>query len=189
MRRVCAALNISADTSVLDVGGTRYIWTLAPVRPRAVLLNLRPVGHADDWFTDVIGDARRLPFKDDAFDLVFSNSLVDHLATLDQQRRFADEVRRVARCYAVQSPNHRFPVEPHLLTPFVHWLPKRVRVALMRNFTVRGLVTRPTRQECEAFADEVRMLTPKDMRTLFPEAEIWHERFMGMTKSLTAVKR
>jgi hypothetical protein len=62
------------------------------------------------------------------------------------------------------------------------------RVRLLRNFTIWGLITRPTREDCQHFVDEVRMLTERDLRRLFPEAEIWHERVLGMSKSLMAVK-
>lgn len=191
MARMAKAFGITDDTRILDVGGTRYLWAMLPVKPRVVLLNLlppddRPSG--GDAMVDVLGDARRLPFADRGFDLVFSNSLIDHLHSFEEQRRFAEECRRVASRYYVQGPCLTFPVEPHLLTPFIHWLPKPVRRRLMRRFTVWGLLTRPSRRQCEQFVDEVRLLTPADMRRLFPDAEIWRERVLGLTKSVMAVK-
>ena len=63
-----------------------------------------------------------------------------------------------------------------------------MQTRLLRNFTVWGLVTRPTRQECEHFVEEVRLLTEGDLRQLFPEAEVWRERVLGLSKSLMAVK-
>jgi Methyltransferase domain len=189
MHRMWNSLGLSRDTLVLDAGGTRHDWMLLPEHPRVVLLNILPPGDSGHGMLDVIGDARRLPFKDNSFDLVFSNSLIDHLYTFEGQRCFALECRRVARRYYVQSPSQRFPIEPHLLTPFIHWLPRKLRLRLLRNFTIHGWVTRPNRQQCEQFINEVRMLTMRDMRRLFPEGEIWRERFLGLTKSLTAVKR
>ena len=70
------------------------------------------------------GDGRALPFRDEAFDVVFSNSVIEHVGDAASQRRFAREVARVGRAYWVQTPNRWFPVEQHLLTPLVHWLPK-----------------------------------------------------------------
>jgi hypothetical protein len=189
MQRIWYTFGISTETRILDVGGTRYIWSLLPQQPHLVLLNLNAPEQRDDDILDVIGDARKLPFKDNSFDLVFSNSLIDHLFTFEQQKLFADECRRVAKCYVVQSPNQRFLIEPHLLTPFIHWLPKRLRTALIRNFTLWGLITRPSKDQCAAFVDEVRMLTHREMEALFPEANIWTERVFGLAKSLTAVKR
>jgi Methyltransferase domain len=189
MRRFAEAFGLDPGSRVLDVGGAPGIWMLLPARPEVVLLNLVVDDKHDQGFTDVIGDARRLPFRDDAFDVVFSNSLIEHLHTFEGQQRFADECRRVGRRYFIQAPNRRFPLEPHLLTPAVHWLPKRARTRLLRNFTVWGLVTRPTRAECRQFVDEVRLPTERELRRWFPEAEIWRERVLGMSKSLMAVKR
>jgi hypothetical protein len=188
MHRFAEAFQIDSGTRVLDIGGSRWIWRSLPVTPNVVLLNLLAHNDHGDGFALVLGDARNLPFKDNSFDVVFSNSLIEHLYSLDQQQRFADECRRVAPRYYVQVPNQHFLLEPHLLTPFIHWLPKPARARLLRNVTVWGLVTRPTREDCQHFIDEVRLLTKRDLGRLFPEARIWHERVLGMSKSLMAVK-
>lgn len=189
MRRFAEAFGIDSQTRILDVGGSHHIWTFLPVRPKVVLVNLMPYSGQRDGFTDVLGDARDLPFKDRSFDVVFSNSLIEHLHTFDHQHEFAAECRRVASRYYVQVPNQRFFLEPHLLTPFIHWLPKVARARLLRNFTIWGLVTRPSQEDCQHFVDEVRLLSKRDFRRLFPDAEISHERVLGMSKSLIAVKR
>ena len=186
---------INSETRILDVGGSHHIWRLLPVKPKVVMLNISPPDDEYDASDEsianlrvVLGDARDLPFEDGSFDLVFSNSLIEHLYNFQQQQRFADECRRVAARYYVQVPNQRFFLEPHLLTPFIHWLPKSVQARLLRNFTVWGLVTRSTQQECDHFLEEVRLLTERDLRQLFPDAEIWRERVFGLSKSLMAVK-
>jgi ubiquinone/menaquinone biosynthesis C-methylase UbiE len=189
MQRFAEAFGINSETRILDVGGSHHIWMFLPVRPKVVLVNLMPYSAQRDDFINVVGNARGLPFKDHSFDVVFSNSLIEHLHTFDQQQRFAAECRRVASRYYVQVPNQRFFLEPHLLTPFIHWLPKVVRARLLRNFTIWGLVTRPTQEDCQHFVDEVRLLSKRDFSRMFPDAEIWHERILGMSKSLIAVKR
>lgn len=188
MRGMWSSLEMTADTRVLDVGGTSAIWSLLPTRPRLVLLNLTPLQSEDGEAGWVAGDACRLPFKDGAFDVVFSNSLIEHLYTRENQVAFANECRRVANRYFVQAPNQHFPIEPHLPTPIVHWLPKRLQARLLRNFTLWGWITRPDRRQCEVFIKEVRMLTARDMRQLFPEAQIRRERFFGLTKALVAMR-
>src|SRR5207247_1510773 len=73
----------------------------------------------------------RLPFEDGAFDLAYSNSVIEHLP-VERRAAFARELRRVARGWWVQTPAFSFPVEPHALLPFAHWLPARARRAYWR---------------------------------------------------------
>jgi hypothetical protein len=105
----------------------------------------------------------------------------------DSQSRFAGEVRRVARRYFVQTPDPRFPVEPHLLTPAVHWLPRKWQSRLLRNFTLWGLITRPSPESCVRFHAELRLLNAREMLRLFPGARLLRERWLGLPKSLIAV--
>ena len=65
-----------------------------------------------------------LPFEDDAFDVAFSNAVIEHVGGRDEQRRFVEELCRVARRVFVSTPNRWFPVETHTLVPLVHWLPR-----------------------------------------------------------------
>jgi SAM-dependent methyltransferase len=70
--------------------------------------------------------AAKLPFEDDAFDLAYSNSVVEHIDP-GRRARFAAELRRVARGWYVQTPAIGFPLDPHSLLPFAHWLPVPLR--------------------------------------------------------------
>ncbi|RMG50533.1 MAG: class I SAM-dependent methyltransferase [Acidobacteria bacterium] len=188
MRDFWNRFDLSPDTRVLDVGGTEFNWNLAPAFPRLTILNLSMPGGKKENTTWVVADGRYLPFKDGAFDVVYSNSVIEHVGDSADQRAFASEIRRVGIRYYVQTPNKRFPVEPHLITPFIHYFPKTVQKRLLRNFTVWGLVTRPTAQQCDDFLQGIRLLDERELRQLFPDAEIWHERVLGLTKSLIAIK-
>ncbi len=64
----------------------------------------------------------RLPFEDDAFDLAYSSSVIEHVPKA-RRAAFAAELHRVARGWFVQTPARSFPIEPHALLPFAHWLP------------------------------------------------------------------
>lgn len=75
-------------------------------------------------FSYVQGDGRNLPYTNNEFDIVFSNSVIEHVGTFEDQKRFAEEIRRVAKSYWVQTPNRHFPVETHLIAPFIHFLPR-----------------------------------------------------------------
>ncbi|MEY2443202.1 MAG: hypothetical protein QOJ46_2628 [bacterium] len=67
-----------------------------------------------------------LPFADGEFDLAYCSSVIEHVAPADRDA-FARELRRVARGWYVQTPAFSFPVEPHALLPFAHWLSPRLR--------------------------------------------------------------
>ncbi len=179
--------HLTPETRVLDIGGNLFNWKLLPIPPQLTILNL-PMnierGKQANW---LVADGKYLPFKDKAFDIVYSNSTIEHLGDFGNQSMFAAECRRVGLRYYVQTPNKWFLVEPHLITPFIHWMPRRMQKLLLRNFTIWGLVTRPTRQACNEFMQEIRLLDDGDLTSLFPDSEIWHERFLGLVKSLIAV--
>ncbi len=191
MHRFIADFSITPETRVLDIGGTIYNWTLTPVRPKLTLLNMpRASEPAPEGVDRVAADGCVLPFPDSAFDVVFSNSVIEHLTTRERQQQFANEVMRVGkRCY-VQTPNRWFPVETHLLTPFVHYLPKRWQAPLVRRATVWAFVTGikgdRRRFYIEHYLKDVRLLDRSEMQALFPQATIVVERFLGFAKSLIA---
>ncbi len=186
-------LGIRPEMRVLDIGGTLDNWQLASVTPRLVLLNMpRAKGDmagATNW---VAGDGRCLPFRDAAFDVVFSNSVIEHVGDAASQESFAREVARVGRGFWVQTPNRWFPVEQHLMTPLVHWLPKSWQRAIVRHGTVWGALTRVTADRrdfyVEHFLRDIRLLGCRQVRGLFPGAWVIRERFLGITKSLIAVR-
>jgi SAM-dependent methyltransferase len=191
MRRFVRDFNIATQTRVLDIGGTPYNWTLAPVHPRLTILNLpRASEGAPEGVDRVAGDGCALPFGDSAFDVVFSNSVIEHLGTAERQQRFAAEVARVGKRYCVQTPNRWFPVETHLLTPWVHYLPKRWQAPLVRRWTVWDLLTgiRGDRRHfyIEHYLTDVNLLDRAALQALFPQATVVRERFLGLTKSLMA---
>jgi hypothetical protein len=180
--------HVTPQTEVLDLGGREFNWTLMPFHPRVTIVNRLIEGNRGGEIQWVLADVRELPFPDKKFEIVYSNSVIEHLGTIEDQRRFAAECRRVGRSYYVQTPNRHFLVEPHLLTPFIHWLPEKLQARLLRNFTVWGWITRPDSAARTHFLNTTRMLTRSEFQGLFPEAEIWTERFLWLAKSFTAVK-
>ncbi len=189
-----AELGIGPDTRVLDVGGTLDIWRLAPLRPRLVILNEpRAAEDGGDGVPVVFADGCALPFRDASFDVVFSNSVIEHVGDARSQARFAAEVRRVGRAYWVQTPNRRYFLETHLLTPFVHWLPPGWQARLVGWGSVWEWIARPSPDQLEYYLNHylksVRLLAARDLGRLFPGAQILRERFLGWTKSLVACHR
>jgi ubiquinone/menaquinone biosynthesis C-methylase UbiE len=86
----------------------------------------------------VMADGLRLPFREEAFDVVHSSAVIEHVGSLARQCAFVAECCRVARrAVFITTPNRWFPVEFHTVLPLVHWLPKEAFRALMRR-TGRG---------------------------------------------------
>jgi len=184
---------VTNSTRILDVGGTPDNWRIAGIHPRVTLLNMpRGQEFTESGFTFVSANGCRLPFRDQSFEIVFSNSVIEHVGGGDAQRQFAGEVRRVGKSYWVETPNRRFPVEQHLLTPFVHWLPRAWQRPIVSKWTIWDRVEKPSPDRREFYIrhylDDVRLLTARELSALFPDAEILRERAFGWTKSLIAAK-
>jgi hypothetical protein len=120
--------------------------------------------------------------------VVISNSVIEHVGGWSEQKAFANEVRRVGKAYYVQTPNRRFFVEPHVLTPFFQFLPKRWQRALVQRCTVRGLLNRLAPSECDDLTYGVRLLDRDELERLFPDAELVAEHFCGAVKSWIAIR-
>jgi SAM-dependent methyltransferase len=198
MRKFGIVFSTLPRARILDVGGTPEIWALTPLpeAARVVLLNMPRADESREsaiaGLEYVHGDGCRLPFADQCFDIVFSNSVIEHVGNAAAQAEFAREVARVGRGYWVQTPNRYFPIETHLLTPMVHLLPQRWRAFIVRRFTVWQWIHRPAADQkrfyIEHFVSDIRLLTAEDMRRLFPDAVIVRERFLLLTKSLIAYR-
>lgn len=191
MRRFESSLSPTGRSTVVDVGGTPYNWQYLASKPTIVLLNVAAVcmDPPDARFTQVVGDGCRMGFRDDSFDISFSNSVIEHVGTWENQVAFAREVRRVGRGVWVQTPAWGFPIEPHFLAPFVHWLPPWIRRKVLRYFTPWGLICKPTQERVDEIVREIRLLGHAEMKALFPDCEILVERFLLFPKAYIAVRR
>jgi hypothetical protein len=176
---------------VLDVGGTEGFWRHMGLtddqRIEVLLLNHHLESPEASNIKATTGDARDLSrFDDHSFDVVFSNSVIEHLGTWEDQGSMAREVRRVARHYFVQTPNRYFPLEPHFFFPGFQFLPIRARVGLVRRFALGYHDALPDPDEARRAVTEIRLLTVGEMRRLFPDARLYRERVAGLTKSIVA---
>jgi SAM-dependent methyltransferase len=105
--------------------------------------------------TTVTASGTDLPFEDDAFDVAFSNAVVEHVGGRDEQRRFVAELCRVAPRVFLSTPNRWFPLETHTLVPFVHWLPRPVADRVFGALGKDGW-------------KRVELLTKRELLELFP---------------------
>jgi hypothetical protein len=178
------------DMTVLDLGGTPQFWGGFPVRPAHVtLVNLLPVASPADWIKTVEGDACSPPesMRNTRFDLVVSNSVIEHVGGHAQRQRFAEVVEKSADRHWVQTPYRYFPIEPHWLFPFMQFLPLRVRATITQRWPLSPGREKDLR-DAVANAASVELRSITEMRSYFPESTIWYERFGLLVKSLTAIR-
>jgi Methyltransferase domain len=183
----------SRPVRILDIGGTNSFWEQRGWAGRedveVVLVNLEAEEREHANIDPRAGDATDLSeFPDGSFDVVFSNSVIEHLQTYENQAAMAAEVRRLAPVYWVQTPNFWFPVEPHFLTPAWHWLPVPVRVALLRRRRWGWRGPCPDPDTARSFVREIRLMRGRELRRLFPDAALEPEKIGPLVKSFVAVR-
>ncbi|SEO07123.1 class I SAM-dependent methyltransferase [Actinacidiphila rubida] len=177
--------------TVVDLGGTADMWLRAPVRAKHVhLINLEP--HPEglpDWISAENADvtAPDVAAALGSYDLVFSNSTIEHVGGHSQRRRFVAAVDKLAPLHWIQTPYRYFPVEPHFVAPGFQFLPLAARAKLVRHWPLTH--SRPgSPQEGMDAVINIELLTRAEMRYLFPDSVLISERVLGVTKSLTAVR-
>jgi SAM-dependent methyltransferase len=164
-------LRPTAATSVLDVGadelgfgegagcGTlNFFEELYPWPERITALGLHDGSAFRTRYPHipyVQGDACALPFEDGAFDVVFSNAVIEHVGGRERQRALVSEALRVGRRVFVTTPNRRFPLEVHTRLPLVHWLPDALSHRVYRALGKED-------------GTDVRLLTRRSFAALFP---------------------
>lgn len=178
------------EIRILDVGGTDYFWknSRVPNHPGVTitLLNLHLEQSSHPNIQACQGDATDMKnFENTSFDLVFSNSVIEHLYTLESQRKMADEIQRVGKHYFIQTPYKYFPIEAHYALPFAQFLPKSLLFFILTKTRLSRLKHWEPKA-AQQYLDEIRLLDKIEMSGLFPKSKILEEKAWGMTKSLTA---
>jgi hypothetical protein len=187
MRDFLSWMAVSDRTTIIDVGGTPFVWRLTNLDPSVTIVNLKAAWPIEGSRV-VLASGLALPFRDRSFDVCFSNSVIEHVGDAQARADFAREVRRVAKGYWVQTPNRNFPLETHFVCLFLHWLPFPMTRRLIRRLSVWGWLTKPSQADVDKALRTLTLLDEREMRELFPDAKIIKERFLGMVKSLIAVR-
>jgi len=179
---------LSRPIRILDIGGTNEFWQQRgwANRPdiQVLTLNLQCEPKLFSNIDSIAGDATDLrQFDDRHFDVAFSNSVIEHLFNLDNQRKMAKEVQRVGKAFWVQTPNFWFPIEPHFHVPGWQWLPVSARIALLRRWRCGWRGPCPDPRKASELVREVRLMTKTELSDAFPGATLVPERFAGLVKS------
>jgi len=182
---------VPGQVQILDVGGAIGMWqrhrSELPEKFHVTLLNREFNDRPQlPYVSYIAGDAREMRiFPDRHFDICFSNSLIEHLGMMEQVA-VANEIRRVAKGYFVQTPNRYFPIEPHFLVPGWQFLPISLRTRLLqrRDFGWMGRVA--DRALAREMVESIRLLSDRELQRLFADGQIHREKIGPLTKSLVA---
>ncbi len=176
------------DMRVLDLGGTAISWRVAGLRARHVaIVNLgSPEAPPEPWIEVIQGDACDGGFG--KFDLVFSNSVLEHVGGHARRQQLANVIHESAPAYWVQTPYRYFPIEPHWLFPGFQFLPFRARLEITRHWNVGHNPVLKDAEQAAALVASTELVSATEMRAYFPDGKIWFERFWGIPKSITAYK-
>jgi hypothetical protein len=185
------------SVQILDVGGTATYWGILPEgfldRHDVYVTVVNVPGSAlpadAGRFRYRVADGCDLHmFAENSFDIAHANSVIEHVGDWPRMQAFAGEISRVAPCYLVQTPNYWFPLEPHCMTPFFHWLPKPLRVWMVMRHALGHWQRAHSVDAAVRTVDSARLLDRRQFAALFPGARILTERFLGLPKSLVAVR-
>jgi hypothetical protein len=124
-------------------------------------------------------------FPDHSFDIAFSNSVIEHLFTFENQRRMASEMHRVAKAICRKRRISGFRSSPIFHLPGWQWLPSPLRVSIIRRWKCGWLGLWPDPARARRIVNEIRLMTRTDIENLFPEGQLMPEHFLGLVKSWT----
>jgi len=195
MEKFEAIMKPNLKETILDVGGYPGTWTVRKQLAKKIdILNVHktnwsPSDHPCHKIELILGDGCALDLEDNCYDILFSNSVIEHVGDWEKQKKFAKEARRVGKKIWIQTPAWECPIEPHFLAPMVHWLPVFIRRRVLRWFTVWGLMSKPTQCEIDQMIATTQLLTKKQFKSLFPDCTVLVERlFFIFPKSYVAYR-
>jgi len=176
------------NPKIVDVGGTKVYWeqinnyfnsSYSPV-----IINISKNELLESNYSGIVGDGKFLSFiKDNIFDIAYSNSVIEHLLTFEEQIEMTKNIRRVAKYYFIQTPAFIFPLEPHFLFPFFHWLPKKIRIWLVTHFNLGWFKKCVNKNDAEILVNSIRIVMKNELKILFSGAQILTEKFLMIPKS------
>ncbi len=132
-------------------------------------------------YQKIIAD-QQLPFHVNAFDIAYSNAVIEHVGDHQAQIRFLQEMYRVAKRGYLTTPNRYFPIELHTRVPLLHiLLPKKIfdrfLIWIGKSWAAGGYMNCLSESELHSLCAEVGI---HDFRLI-------RNRFFGFTMTFTLV--
>jgi hypothetical protein len=185
------------DRSIVDIGGSLHYWrhVKPEIEPKKITIynialdnqfDAANAGGAPGNIQASVYDGKHIPASDKQIDVLICNSVIEHVPPAERVG-LAREIVRAARNYVIQTPAKVFPLEPHFVMPFLHWLPRRIGRTVVK-YSPFGLIHRDP-SLTQTFFDEVNILSANEFRTLFPEGEFVVERFLFIPKSYLIIHK
>jgi ubiquinone/menaquinone biosynthesis C-methylase UbiE len=187
---------VRPDETIMDIGATsdqtyeasNYLEAWYPFKDKVMAVGIDDASFLETRYPGMKftqANGLDLPFADDSFDVVHSSAVLEHVGNVTNQRRFIEEMVRVARrAVFFTTPNRWFPVEFHSVLPLVHWLPKP---------TFRRLLS-GTRYDFFAKEENLNLVSARDLRQLceglpVKSAHVSGQRLWGFTSNLLVAIR
>lgn len=200
MEQLAALLkkNELAGISILDIGGTKNFWEMnLKYLPEGLvkevdIVNLPPQKNDQLEINGVVlrfyeGNILVNPnFRKKKYDLVHSNSVIEHVGNLSSQKKMAESVFVMGNYYWIQTPAKSFPLEPHFYVPFFPYIPLGLRATILRRFDLGFHKKESDWLQSRIVCEDTRLITRKEYACLFPKAKILNEKILCFTKSYTA---
>jgi SAM-dependent methyltransferase len=189
------AQKFQAPVKVLDAGGTENFWRqvglLNDPRFELTIVNVEDIEISSGQRIKFIkADASDLGiFPDKSFDIVFSNSMIEHIADDSKRRTAANEIIRTGKSFFIQTPSYWIPIEPHFLFPAFQFLPRFLQLYLVRHFDIGWFKKCASHSEAAELIDSIHLLKKAELKSLFPNSVIKSERFLYLPKSYIAISQ
>ena len=181
--------SLNKPITLLDIGGKINFWENRGLAGnndyKITVLNIEKEKSNYSNINCLIGDATNLnQYKNKSFDIVHSNSVIEHLYNFNNQKKMASEIIRVGKKFIIQTPNKYFFIEPHYLLPFFQFLPSSIKFFILTQ-TKMSRLKRWNKDFAKQYIKEIRLMSFKELKTLFPNCNVYYEKFLGMNKSFT----
>ena len=127
--------NPSSKMKILDIGvtsdreniGSNYFEQFYPFKEQITCIGTEDASWLVEQYPGLkfqqILPYSKLPFKDQQFDVAFSNAVIEHAGNSTSQQYFISELLRVSKAFFITTQNRWFPIEMHTMLPIIHYLP------------------------------------------------------------------